>query len=49
MSGGDLIVVAMVGFAGLVVGGLLGFAFRDHVFRLISREWERLASPDERR
>ncbi len=40
MTGGDLILVVMVGFGGLVVGGVLGFGFRDDLFGLIAKDWE---------
>jgi len=49
VSGGDLVLIAISATAGLVVGAVGGFAFRDHLFRLISGEWDRIVAASERR
>lgn len=48
MTGGDWMLVGMGLFGGLVLGGLLGFALRDHLADLIARDWETPARWDLR-
>jgi hypothetical protein len=40
VTSGALILCALVLFAGLIIGGLLGFALRDHLAELITRDLE---------